>query len=148
MSVDFVLQKSRKIESLLKQLGALGNGLHELVSSVEIQLSSDTIKATRKVASIRNKYVHSDGFSLDAEQMAGFEKSASFVIQELSDLIVEHSKPNGSYDSDEKMDGQARDQRSRTSNDGKSPSSGWWKVVKYIGVAAGAVISIVIAANK
>lgn len=60
-----VIMQTKKIETLLEQnFGASGRGLHEKTSSVESTLREDITKKLRYIASVRNKLMHEDGYSL------------------------------------------------------------------------------------
>lgn len=77
--INFVIEKSKKIESLLKaHYHAEGKGLHQLISSCEERLPHDVIKKLRFIATMRNKVVHEDGYQLEDKQ--GFEKTSQLVI--------------------------------------------------------------------
>lgn len=79
--IETVVLLTREIESLLDKAGASGRGLHDKVTSIESQLDNSTIKRLRWIATMRNKTLHEDGFSID--DMDGFEEACSIVIDEL-----------------------------------------------------------------
>ncbi|TWG79668.1 hypothetical protein L602_000600000680 [Cupriavidus gilardii J11] len=83
MSYELVFANAKRIEALLRQLGYEGRGLHELVTSAGDALPHDVARAARKIATIRNKLAHEDGFVLSADALQSFRESAAFVIEEL-----------------------------------------------------------------
>ena len=63
--IDLAIKTSRRLEGLLEtRYGAEGRGLHEKLASVEAMLSPEALRDGRYVATMRNKVVHEDGFSL------------------------------------------------------------------------------------
>lgn len=60
-----VIVISKFFEIHLGNNGAEGKGLHEKISSIEGCIPNDLIKKLRKIASIRNKQVHSDDASFE-----------------------------------------------------------------------------------
>lgn len=80
--IDSVIRYSKKLEKCLEQqYGASGRGLHEKASSVADQLDSATLKSLRWVATMRNKVVHEDDFSLD--DLDGFETTCERLLEQL-----------------------------------------------------------------
>ena len=60
--LDIAVRWSKRFESQLEQrFGARGRGLHEKIESVEHDLESETVRALRLIATVRNKIVHEDG---------------------------------------------------------------------------------------
>ncbi len=64
--IDWVVKRSRRIESLLRQhYHADGKGLHQLISSCEERIPHELIPKLRYIATIRNKTVHEDGYKIE-----------------------------------------------------------------------------------
>jgi hypothetical protein len=60
---ELVIKSSKDLEYILElEFGAKGKGLHEKISDVDNQLSTDLIKRMRYLATIRNKLIHERGF--------------------------------------------------------------------------------------
>ena len=79
--IETVIRASKQLEQLLEQhYGAIGRGLHEKTSNIEVQLDSDTVRRLRKIATLRNKVVHED-FELD--DLATFQDDAQALVQQL-----------------------------------------------------------------
>src|SRR5258708_37701277 len=63
--IELAVTTARRLESLLEtRFGASGRGLHEKLASVEANLPPDALRDGRYVATIRNRVVHEDSFSL------------------------------------------------------------------------------------
>jgi hypothetical protein len=63
--IELAVTTARRLESLLEsRFGASGRGLHEKLASVEATLPPDVLRDGRYVATMRNKVVHEDSFSL------------------------------------------------------------------------------------
>lgn len=63
--IDIAVSAAKRLEHLLrKRYGAKGRGLHSLISNVERNLPSNTVKGLRWVATHRNKLVHEEGHKL------------------------------------------------------------------------------------
>jgi len=84
MSLEVIIQRTKSIESTLAQLGANGKGLHEKVSSIESSLPSDLVKKIRFVASVRNKSVHDENYSVSADTLKGFVSACDEIDQQLT----------------------------------------------------------------
>jgi len=63
--IDIVVRYSRRIEKLLKNLGAEGRGMHEMVSSLREKIPYDLQQSLRYIATIRNNLLHEDNFEID-----------------------------------------------------------------------------------
>ncbi|WP_047048908.1 hypothetical protein [Vibrio mexicanus] len=64
--IEKVVVRTRRLEKLLRvQYHAEGKGLHQLITSCEERLPHDVIGKLRYVATIRNKIVHEEDYSLD-----------------------------------------------------------------------------------
>jgi len=79
--IEDVIKITRRIESLLKQFGAKGRGMHELITSIESQLSQKEIRILRKIASIRNKTLHNNGYYI--KDMNQFIQLSQSIIDTL-----------------------------------------------------------------
>lgn len=63
--IELAVTTARRLETLLEtRFGASGRGLHEKLTSVQTSLSPDALRNGRYVATMRNKVVHEDAFSL------------------------------------------------------------------------------------
>ena len=83
MSYKKVIKKTKKIETLLGEMGATGQGLHQKVSSIEHTIDEKTVKSIRFIASIRNKLLHEDGFEITPSLLDDFENACENVIDDL-----------------------------------------------------------------
>lgn len=79
-----ILAISTQVESLLRNLGASGKGLHEKLTSVESQISPPMGKKIRFIASVRNKAVHEAEFDVD---LAAYRTAGDEVIKYLRGLV-------------------------------------------------------------
>jgi hypothetical protein len=78
-NLETLVNSTKQLESsLVIRLGATGRGLHEKVSSVERQLPAAIVKKIRYIATIRNKALHEDGFTV----------SDVTEIKAMSDLVL------------------------------------------------------------
>ena len=78
-----VIKNTKKIESLLEEkLNAEGKGLYEKTVSIESYIEQDIVKKIRRIAKIRNKLMHEDGFELNDTVL--FEADCRDVIYYLS----------------------------------------------------------------
>lgn len=87
MSIEIAVKKAKKIEGLLKKLGCSGAGIYDLTVSGESELDRNVVRACRKVATIRNKVVHEDGFTIAGWQLGDFIETADFAICELQEQL-------------------------------------------------------------
>lgn len=63
--IELAVTTARRLESMLEnRFGASGRGLHEKLASVEARLPPEALRDARYVATMRNKVVHEDAFSL------------------------------------------------------------------------------------
>ncbi|MCA1977705.1 MAG: hypothetical protein LDL19_00560 [Thiobacillus sp.] len=64
--LEAIVSWTKKIESTLeRQLGAKGRGLHEKTSSVAHRLDASLVKLLRRIATIRNRSMHEDGYQVE-----------------------------------------------------------------------------------
>ena len=83
MSYKRVIEKTKKIETILVKMGADGKGLHEKVSSIEHLIDEKIVKSIRFIASIRNKLLHEDNFEMTSELLSDFENACENIINSL-----------------------------------------------------------------
>ena len=83
MSYESVIKNTKKIESLLVEMGAEGQGLHKKVSSIEYLIDEKTVKSIRFIASVRNKLLHEDNFEMTSDLLYDFENACENVINNL-----------------------------------------------------------------
>ncbi len=77
--IDTAVKASRQIGDLLEiHFHATGRGLHEKLTSVEMQLPATNLKRARFVASVRITVVHDDGAVI--KDRAGFERAVADVV--------------------------------------------------------------------
>lgn len=82
-----VIRYSKKIESILKEYGAEGTGIHSYLNSLEDgKIDSKTIKELRWIATIRNNVVHND-LHLSDTQFRDFEKACERSVNTLNILL-------------------------------------------------------------
>ena len=83
---ELVIKQSKHFEVLLKtHFGATGKGLHQLVSSIEKALPKDLIRDLRKIATIRNKLIHEQGY--DSIDETTFNQACASADPKLRKLI-------------------------------------------------------------
>jgi len=99
MSYENVIKNTKKIEAILVEMGAVGKGLHEKVSSIEQQIDNEVVKSIRFIASVRNKLLHEDNFELTDALFYDFKITCEKVINSLEDSYNNNSKKqnNDSY---------------------------------------------------
>jgi len=84
-AIETAINQTKKIESLLEnKFSAQGRGLHEKLSSVEYNLPQSLVSRSRRIASIRNKIVHEDGFII--EDVDAFCKNCEDILLELNEM--------------------------------------------------------------
>lgn len=88
--LDTIVGWTKKLESALEtRLGAEGRGLHEKTGSVEHRLDKDLIRLLRKIATMRNKAMHEDGYVV--EDIDRFVKDCEHAHNRI--VHLETSKP-------------------------------------------------------
>ncbi|WP_259346546.1 hypothetical protein [Vibrio rotiferianus] len=85
---EIVIENSKDLEGRLAKIGATGKGLHEKTSSVSSLLPVELVKELRTVATIRNKLVHEEDFSLTSRELEDFEDLAYSAYRTLRNLPV------------------------------------------------------------
>lgn len=83
---EIVIENCKDLEGRLSKIGAIGKGLHEKTSSVAPILDPQLVKELRTVATIRNKLVHEEGFSLSRNELENFEDLAYSAYKQLRNL--------------------------------------------------------------
>lgn len=79
---EAVIKYSKQIEGVLERgFGAEGKGLHEKLSSVEDRFDEGLVRQIRRIATIRNKVVHEDGYLM--EDPRSFEDDCDEVLDTL-----------------------------------------------------------------
>ena len=96
MSLDIVVGRSKKIESLLVRAGAEGRGLHEKVTSIESKLEIQEVKRIRFIASLRNKSLHDDSFELTKDILSNFISACDAADLYLSGIVEPSSSGSNS----------------------------------------------------
>jgi hypothetical protein len=82
---EAVIKNTKKIETLLQlKLSAQGRGLHQKVSNVETLLPPSMVRDVRKIATLRNKLIHEDAFTIP--NLARFVQDCTKVIGYLETL--------------------------------------------------------------
>lgn len=82
-----LLQSFKKIENVLEQrFGAAGRGMHEKVLSVEHLLPQELVRRVRRIAYLRNKALHEDGFEIHDE--ASLLRRCNAIIDELQKMPI------------------------------------------------------------
>ncbi|OEE35530.1 hypothetical protein A1QO_19945 [Vibrio genomosp. F10 str. ZF-129] len=81
-----VISGSKKIEGMLTKKGATGKGLHEKVSSIESYTPASLVKDIRSVATIRNKLVHEEDFSLSDTELIRFKTDIEYICGEIDSI--------------------------------------------------------------
>lgn len=82
-----VIEASKKLEGQLAELNAVGKGLHEKVTSVQNDLPNELVTLLRRVATVRNKLVHEEDFSLSPRQVRDFKNWFEDANEDL-DVII------------------------------------------------------------
>ena len=92
--IEIVIKYSKKIETLLGNLGAEGKGMHQKVSDIESHLDNQLVRKIRFIGTMRNKSVHEDGFEI--YDFDNFIDQANLVVEELEAILsrAENSRDN------------------------------------------------------
>ncbi|MEZ8340126.1 hypothetical protein AB6C52_20045 [Vibrio cyclitrophicus] len=85
-SYEIVIENSKDLEGRLAKVGATGKGLHEKTSSVSAMLAPELVKELRAVATIRNKLIHEEDFTLTQRELDDFEDLAYSAYKQLRDI--------------------------------------------------------------
>lgn len=79
--LEEVVSRCTRIEEALRARGADGNGISELMDSISAQLPGDIKDRLRRIATVRNKFVHEYGYT--------FPGSDTALVAELDTIIHE-----------------------------------------------------------
>jgi len=88
VQIGEIVERSKKLEAMLKKLEAEGRGMHELISSIEGKLEPELKRKLRFIATIRNQAIHDPEFDIDGD----FEAFCS-ACEEASQSLQEIIKP-------------------------------------------------------
>lgn len=91
IQIGEIVERSKKLEAMLKKLEAEGRGMHELISSVQDKLNAELNKKLRFIATIRNQAIHEPEFDLDSDFEA-FCTACEETGQELEKIIKPTSR--------------------------------------------------------
>ncbi len=80
-----IINCTRKLETLLVNIGATGTGLHTRLDSVQHKLEKTTVNKLRYLASIRNKTMHQDNFKVN--DINDFLATCNQVSEALKDYM-------------------------------------------------------------
>ncbi len=89
-----IIDRAKRIESSLVQMGAEGRGLHEKVTSIESRLSSDLVKKIRFIASIRNQLLHDQNFDLSGDLESDFLLACDEADEDLASISFNQKSSN------------------------------------------------------
>jgi hypothetical protein len=84
--VESVIVRVRRIEKLLSDLGGDGKGIHERVTQLGSRVPYDQSKRLRYIASVRNKLIHTDGYTFDGNEST-FLDVCDHSISQLESLL-------------------------------------------------------------
>lgn len=86
-SISEIIKVTKRLESLLESnFSASGKGLHSKVSSIEEFLPAPLIAKIRRIATIRNKAVHEEGYRI--KNIDDLLQESESLYQELSNLNI------------------------------------------------------------
>ncbi|MFA6717081.1 MAG: hypothetical protein WCS27_17010 [Victivallaceae bacterium] len=91
IQIGEVVERSKKLEAMLKNLQAEGRGLHELVSSIQDKLDQELSNKLRFIATIRNNAIHNPEFDIGAD-IERFNSACDEAETELNKLIKPERK--------------------------------------------------------
>ncbi len=101
IQIGEIVERSKKLEAMLKKLEAEGRGMHELISSVEEKLEPELKKKLRFIATIRNQAIHEPEVDIDSDFEA-FCSACGEAGQELEKIIKPKRKKRTSSKKTEK----------------------------------------------
>lgn len=90
-----VVPNALAVEKLLRSLGYVGAGLHDLASCADGDFDVDVIRAIRKIATIRNRSVHNEGLVMSAYDESSFHETVQFAREELEARIELRARKAG-----------------------------------------------------
>mmetsp|Transcript_4824 Transcript_4824/g.10550 ORF Transcript_4824/g.10550 Transcript_4824/m.10550 type:complete len:116 (-) Transcript_4824:1729-2076(-) len=93
--IKLVIVASKNLEQVLEnEFGAVGRGLHEKITSAT-DLPPKLQRKLRKVATIRNKLIHTVGYD-EVEDRERFKKDFHEAVEELEQIVKERGKTGDS----------------------------------------------------
>ena len=92
MNYEILIGKTKRIETLLRSIGAQGKGIHSLANSVSDRLPNEIEAKLRFIASIRNKALHEDRFILSDADWLSFESACDESASSLQAIAQRLSK--------------------------------------------------------
>jgi hypothetical protein len=86
IQIGEIVERSKKLEAMLKSGGGEGRGLHELVTSIQDKLDAELNKKLRFIATIRNNAIHDLDFDI-ASNMESFNSACNEAETELKKIV-------------------------------------------------------------
>jgi len=98
-----VIRYTRRLESILENsFGATGRGLSEKAKSVEDLIPLDVLKELKRIAYIRNKSVHEDGFEIrNIDRFTTRCQNAIDRLEEIAGQLNQEEEKRGEHPSEE-----------------------------------------------
>ena len=84
--IEQTIKYTKRIESILENLGAEGKGIHTKLGSIKEKLEEPLVKKIRWIGNMRNSLMHQDGFEI--ENFSDFDKSCKYVIKKLNGIGI------------------------------------------------------------
>lgn len=100
VALGTIIEKARKIEGLLRELGAQGKGLKELGESLTPPLTSEDQSYLRHVYIVRNKATHEEHFTVSESELRKYHVAADLVIDSLGERLSHLAAPEPSSSAD------------------------------------------------
>lgn len=95
--IEIAIKRCKRLEKLLEEdFGAAGRGLHEKVSSAQVQLPDKVVRRLRFIATVRNKLVHEADVDR-LEDRREYERACDEVERELNRLCNRGGKSRGNW---------------------------------------------------
>lgn len=85
-TLERTVRATTQIEQTLRALGGSGSGISELLDSLDGGLPKGLVERIRRVATIRNRFVHEHGYSLSATAEISFLLELESITGDLSTL--------------------------------------------------------------
>ncbi len=86
IQIGEIVERSKKLEAMLKNLDAEGRGMHELISSVQNKFDAELNKKLRFIATIRNNAIHDTEFNIN-DNIERFHSACDEAEIELKKII-------------------------------------------------------------
>ncbi|MDC7825285.1 hypothetical protein PQS90_08990 [Pseudomonas sp. BLCC-B13] len=93
VALGTIVEKARKIEGLLRELGAQGKGLKELGETLTPPLPSKEQYSLRHVYIVRNKATHEEHFTVSESELRNYHVAADLVIGSLEERLASRAAP-------------------------------------------------------